>query len=518
MQTKVLSSELKIGMFVSELDRPWIDTPFLLQGFLIEDQEQLGQLQKYCEFALVDWNRSAQELRAAHPGHSPGGSDASQAIVADKPTSAPLKQKETLTIQKTPDAVFRPTESGRHVLTHTSPRETAKSANHAPESPEQESLMASLVSIVGNLFKKKSGPQQETFNFNQYRSGFDEPIENVMNVNPVRPSFIPDSVELTTYSEIKSVEEEFTLAGNAYKYTTEVLHAIIQDVLSGKHLAIEEVKVVIHDVVDSMVRNPDAMMWIARLRKQDEAAYGHSIQVAVYLVALGRHLGLPKDFLERLGTVGLLLDIGKLKLPRELLLMNRRLTSEEYETIKSHVRLGLDILSETPDLHPDIREGIAHHHERENGSGYPEGISKSSIGMFGRMAAIVDSFSALTNPRPYAEAMSAYEALQSMSNWGGEFYHAAMVEQFIQAIGVFPVGSMVELSSGEIAVVVNHSKVRRLKPRVLIISGPDKSPSPHPATLDLLYQPQETETPPLYILRGLQTGAYGLDAREYYLT
>lgn len=520
MQTKVFSSELKIGMFVSELDRPWIDTPFLLQGFLIEDQEQLGQLQKYCEFALVDWDRSTPELRAAHP---PGGSNTGQAATADKSTSATsasIKQQETLTIQKTPDAIFRPTESGRFVLTHTPPRKTAKSPNHAPESPGQESLMASLVSIVGNLFKKKSGPYKpkETFNFNQSRSGFDEPIENLMNVNSARPSFIPDSVELTTYSEVKPVEEEFALADNAYKYTTEVLHAVIQDVLSGKHLAIEEVEVVIQDVVDSMVRNPDAMMWIARLRKQDEAAYGHSIQVAVYLVALGRHLGLPKDFLERLGTVGLLLDIGKLKLPRELLLLNRRLTSEEYETIKSHVRLGLDILSETPDLHPDIQEGLAHHHERENGSGYPEGIAKSSISMFGRMAAIVDSFSALTNPRPYAEAMSAYEALQSMSNWGGEFYHAAMVEQFIQAIGVFPVGSMVELSSGEVAVVVNHSKVRRLKPRVLIISGPDKSPSPHPATLDLLYQPQETETPPLYILRGLQTGAYSLDAREYYLT
>lgn len=512
MQTKVLSSEFKIGMFVSELDRPWIDTPFLLQGFLIENQEQVGQLQKYCEFALVDWDRSAPELRAAYPG---------QPISADKLTTtapSPIKQKETLTIQEKPGAVFRPTESGRHVLTHTPPQKAAKNPSHTPELPEQESLMASLVSIVRNLFKKKSGPQKESFNFNQYQSGFDKPIENVINVDPVRPSFIPESVELTAYSEVKPIEEEFAQADNAYKYTAEVLHAVIQDVLSGKQLAIEEVEVVVQDVVDSMVRNPDAMMWIARLRKQDETAYGHSIQVAVYLVAFGRHLGLPKDFLERLGTVGLLLDIGKLKLPRELLLMNRRLTSEEYETIKSHVRLGLEILSETPDLHSDIREGLAHHHERENGSGYPGGISKSSISLFGRMAAIVDSFSALTNPRPYAEAMSAYEALQSMSNWGGEFYHAAMVEQFIQAIGVFPVGSMVELSSGEVAVVVNHSKVRRLKPRVLIISGPDKSPLPHPATLDLLYQPQETETPPLYILRGLQAGAYALDAREYYLT
>jgi len=178
--------------------------------------------------------------------------------------------------------------------------------------------------------------------------------------------------------------------------------------------------------------------------------------------------------------------------------------------------LGLEILKETPNLHADILDGIAQHHERENGSGYPAGISKGDICLFGRMAAIVNSFTALTNTRFHTKAVSAYEALKSISTMSGEYYLDSLVEQFVQTIGIFPVGSLVELSSGEVAIVISQSKVRRLKPRVLIISSPDKSPSPHPITLDLLGQSEMTAA--IYILRGLPTGAYDLDVREYYLT
>ena len=167
-------------------------------------------------------------------------------------------------------------------------------------------------------------------------------------------------------------------------------------------------------------------------------------------------------------------------------------------------------------MHPDIMEGIAQHHERENGSGYPAGISKDNLGLFGRMAAITDTFSAMTNPRPYAKAIPAYQALHTMSNWGKEYFHAPLVEQFIHAIGIFPVGSMVELSTGEVAVVVSHNKVRRLKPRVMIISDKNKVQSESPTTLDLLHPPATYETSPT-ILTGLPTGAYGLNPREYYL-
>jgi len=429
MQIKIPSGDLRIGMFVANLDRPWIDTPFLFQGFLIENDEHLLQLQQYCKFVLVDSVNSTQYVQAAISAHA------------------------------------------------------EKSGIHKHDSPAH-----------------KSGSRHPT----------------AAEERKAQPSFIPAEITLTRFRNIIPVEAELAPAGQAYARTGEVLHNLIQDIRSNKHLALAEVEVVIHDVVDSMVRNPDALMLITRMRQQDEAVYGHGLNVAIYLVALGRHLGLPKDILERLGTVGLLLDIGKTRLPRELLLKKGRLTTDEFETVKDHVRFSLDIFKETPGLHPDILQGIVQHHEREDGSGYPVGLAKGEISLFGRMAAIADSFSALTNPRPYAEVIPAYEALHTLRDWGGEFYHASIVEQFTHAIGIFPVGSMVELSSGEVAVVISHNKVRRLKPRVLVISSPDKRPSKSPTTLDLLYPPATQQTP-LSILRGLPTGAYGLDPREYYL-
>ena len=331
-------------------------------------------------------------------------------------------------------------------------------------------------------------------------------------------SFIPSSIKLTPYSNVRSAEEELAPANKAYTRIGKVANDLILDVSSGKPLDLEQVNTVIPDVVSSMIRNPDALMWITRLRKQDDVTYGHGLQVAVYLIVLGRHLGLLKDYLERLGTAGLLLDLGKIRLPQEVLQKNGHLSAKEFDIIKSHVRLSLDIADTIPNLHPDIRAGIAQHHERVNGSGYPEKLSRNQISLFSCMTGIVDSFVALTNPRPYSEAMPTHEALTSMKNWGGKFYHSDLVEQFTQAIGIFPIGSMVELSSGEVSVIISHSKTNRLKPCVLVISDADKNPLPQPVILDLSNQPQETDEPPPYILRGLPTNAYKLDAGEHYLT
>src|SRR6185437_1591877 len=185
-----------------------------------------------------------------------------------------------------------------------------------------------------------------------------------------------------------------------------------------------------------------------------------------------------------------------------------RLTPEEFEEVKEHVQHGLDILAQTPNFHPDVIQGIAQHHERMNGSGYPRGLMGDEIGVVGRMAGIVDCFAALTNHRPYAAAASSYEALRSISGWAGDFFHEPLVQQFVSSIGVFPVGSLIELSTGEVAIVVAHNKVRRLKPRVLVVTGPDKTRSPHPAMLDLLYENKAGGDDPVYIKRGLPAGAY----------
>ena len=154
---------------------------------------------------------------------------------------------------------------------------------------------------------------------------------------------------------------------------------------------------------------------------------------------------------------------------------------------------------------------------RVNGSGYPEGLQGTDISLFGRMSGIADCFAAITKRRPYAEAISSYEAMRSLSGWSGDFFQEALVQQFISSVGVFPVGSLIELSTGEVAVVVEHSKVRRLRPRVLVVTSPDKTPAAYPTMVDLLYDPKMGGEEPAFIKRGLAPGAYGLNLADFYL-
>lgn len=528
MQTKVFTADLKIGMFVSSLDRPWLDTPFMLQGFLIENEEDIKILRQYCEYVFIDWSmstlpppsevlnqRAAKAAEPLVPRPIPSG-QGQPAMRVIKPSvgSDDRDVSNNENVGYTPLAEIPATQSKVRIQpsNSASPDKASRSLS-AVDDISREGLFAEVTGKFKSFFKKNAKTAPGYADAKQQREEAEE-----RDVPYQRPDFIPADIPISMYADTTPAEQEVAPAAQAHKRAKDVFSNLVQDIRSNKHLALEETEVVVQEVVDSMVRNPDAMMWITRLRKQDEVIYGHGLQVAVYLVALGRHLGLPKEMLERLCTMGLLLDIGKIKLPKTLLLKTERLAPDEFEMIKSHVQLSLNILRETPDLHSDVTQGIAQHHERENGSGYPAGLSKDEISLFGRMAAIVDTFAALTNPRSYAKTIPAYEALQTLSNFNQGLYQTSMVEQFIQAIGVFPVGSMVELSTGEVAVVVGHSKVRRLKPRVLIISDADKCPATQPSTLDLLYQSQEIGANLITIQRGLPTGAFGLDAREYYLT
>lgn len=541
MYSKIPVSKLEIGMFVADIDRPWMDTPFLIQGFLIEETEQIEQLRRFCQEVTIDRARSSGEhqVKPAKPMPGAGATAAETAskVIIDrrtapenKPAAAKPKQAEAANVPRpaappagaartkamdelvitTRDAEFRPTESGRYQLTPKPHPETGHVAKGPPK-PEG-GLARSLFGAIARFIRGETGEQKKE----ELSTDVGPPTGEGRSAK--RPDFIPPSVHLVIYEETVPVETETAVAAKAITRTADLLHRIAQDIRAGRTLALPEVEEVISDMVDSMVRNPDALMWVMRLRESDETTYGHGLYASVYLLALGRHLGFPKSQLAQLGTIGLLLDIGKMKLPRELLQKAGRLTTEEYETVKTHVQLGIELLSETGSIGTDILVGIAQHHERENGSGYPRGLAGPNISLYGRMAAIADCFAALTNQRPYAEAVSAYDALRSLSGWGGDYFHAPIVEQFIQAVGVFPVGSLVELSTGEVAAVISHNKTRRLKPRVLVITGPDKTRSPHPATMDLLYAPTDINGQSIFIRRGLAAGAYGLDARDFYVS
>ena len=490
-------------MFVAELDRPWTDTPFLLQGFLVEDQHQVAQLQSYCKVVYVDRTRSADgvfpETRdltpRPRPTIPPGSKKSIPSADADLGSgkARKLSDAESLILD---------------VIEELGPHDrTAFGSSVASGEITHSSLFGSLREGIANLFRRREDARVSERGIATTGDRL-KAADNAART-PVHHDFIPSSIHVTVHPETNTIEEEMPQARQAFAQVEELSHQLVDDIRAGRLFSVDQLEEVIDDVVGSALRSPDALMLVTRLKQQDMAIYGHSLQVAVYLVALGRHLGLPSEELARLATLGLFLDLGKTKVPATLLYKPGPLTPDEFDLVKQHVSLGMELIHQIPALHPMIFEGVAQHHEREDGSGYPAGFRAEGISLHGRMAAIVDTFVALTNPRPYAAAISAYEALRKLSELGGRLFHAPLVEQFTQTIGVYPVGSRVELSSGEVAVVLRQSTVRRLKPKVLVVTGPDKVPVPSPTMLDLLYQPVGNEA--VHIVRGLPGGSPGRD-------
>lgn len=506
MLTKIAAKDIRIGMFVAELDRPWTDTPFLLQGFLVEDEKQVAQLQSCCKFVNVDRMRSVE-------GVFPETRDFTPRPAATIP---PTSRKSTSPAPATRQTGGAGNLSDREalildVIEELGPHDkTDFESSVGSVELARPNLVEALKDGISILFRKRKGapvPERPTAMPVERREVADDVARK-----PVHHDFIPSSIHVTFHPETKTIEEEMPQAREAFAQVEAVSRQLVEDIRAGRLFSVDELEEVIDDVVDSALRSPDALMLVTRLKHQDVALYGHSLQVAVYLVALGRHLGLPSEDLARLAMLGLFLDLGKTKVPATLLSKPGRLTPDEFELVKKHVSLGTDLIRQIPDLDAKILDGVAQHHEREDGSGYPAGLRAEGIGLYGRMAGLVDTFVALTNPRPYEAAISAYEALRKISDLGGSLFHTPLVEQFVQTVGVFPVGSRIELSSGEVAIVIRQSTVRRLKPKVLVVTGPDKIPLSNPTTLDLLYPPADNES--LHIARGLPAGSYGLEARE----
>ncbi len=521
MASKIFTTDLKVGMFVADLDRPWVDTPFLLQGFLIENEEQITALKTHCDYVMVDRARSTGSEFEAVSGISPATNTLppfSRQVIRSSAPGQEIDPDAATALSTLEPRAPRPAAPKRSAPRAERERAPTPSAGREDEAtPVRESGAASESSpgFIGRFVAAWKRRGRKGTAAPEY------PLPEAPRETPqefaARAELIPPGVEVQTYVDQVSVEEEVPHAQAAVTQASDLLEKLVNDIRLGQSFEVERVDEIVSDMVESIVRNPDAAMWIARLRREDISTYGHGLQVSVYLTSFGRHIGFPKAQLSQLAQIGLLLDIGKIKLPRYLLEKQGRLTTEEYEEAKRHVAHGIAILSETPNMDPDVLEGIEQHHERMNGSGYPRGYVGDEIGIFGRMAGIVDTFAALTNHRPYAAASSSYEALRSISGWAGEFFHEPLVQQFVSSIGVFPVGSLIELSTGEVAVVVAHNKVRRLKPRVLVVTGPDKTPSPHPAMLDLLYDTKSGGDEPVFIKRGLPAGAYDLDLKDFYL-
>ena len=512
-QLRVPVSNLELGLFVSELDRPWIETRFLLQGFLLDNEADLESLRIYCKHVYVDLRLSDEKVAAR-----------CQATVAPSLEQVVFAQdasdKERLVL----DEPKPPTDSDSTPIENlrTGRTRSAQARNYPPVSDGTRLRFLELVRAIA-IDEQQNGRAlldrlSDWFNnrLNHNKASPESRRSEQVSSELGMASILPQGESLTVYENTNPVEAELPRARQAFIHGENVARDIANQIQTDQLPDIPAVKACVDNIVDSMISNPDAVMFISRLRDEDINTYHHGVKVSLYLIALGRHLGIPKAQLAELGLIGMLADVGKIKLPRAILAKPSALTPAEFEIVKDHVDLSLASLDGAAGLTPAVLQGIAQHHERLDGSGYPKGLTGDQIGVYGRMTAIADSFSSMTTPRPYANASLPQEALLNLYECRGTLLSAPLIEQFVQAIGVFPVGSLVELSNGEVAVVVAHNRIRRLEPKVLVLTSPDKSPLATPIERDLFELGKSTVNR-LRITKGVRINSFNLSIRDHYL-
>lgn len=400
---KIPAQDLRIGMYVVELDRPWLETPFLVQGFVIKSLQELDIINELCNHVFIDTGRS----RVFHK----------------------------------PSLDRRPTQQA--------------------------------------LTKDK--------------------LEQLLNVR------------VTPYKDSTSLSSELKAAQSVYSDYEVMVTRFYGDLKREQKVDMKTVRQSMGSIVDSVIRNPDAIMLLARLKRKSDYAYNHALGSSIWAASMGRKLGLPKHVLVSMASGAMLLDVGKINISDRLLNKSGPLTAEERILMQSHVHKGLDILKNSTGVDKIALEMVQTHHERYDGKGYPNGLREAEIPVYGRIAGIVDSYDALINSTPYRQAIAPSEAIKLLYNVRNVDFQKELVEVFIQALGVYPAGSLVELTTGAVGVVVGEHRHRRLRPKLVLLLDEDKKPLADRVELDLNAEDEDEQVPKVEIMRSLQPGEYGIN-------
>jgi len=319
-----------------------------------------------------------------------------------------------------------------------------------------------------------------------------------------------------SYVDSVNVQQELPRARMAHAALGVASVNIIDRARAGKELVSEEVDEAVAPVVASVLRSADAVFWLNSLRAHGDYEYTHALNCTVLAAAFGRHLGLPESQLVKVASGGMLLDIGKTQLPLDLLTQKVKLKPPQIAQIRRHVEFSLEMLARTNNTSHEVEEMVGSHHERIDGSGYPYGFVGAEIPLFGRIAAIIDTYDALTSDRPYRRAMSRSAALQTLYAARDSLFQSELIERFIQCIGAYPTGSLVELSTGEVAMVQAQNRTRQLLPRLLVLTNADKQLAGGFRELDLLAE-ANAGNQGVRIVKTLEPGSFGLDPTELFL-
>lgn len=506
------------GMFVAELDRPWSDTPLPQDGLLVEGNDELSALRRHCRQVRVDPARSAPDMidaiKAAavlSGGHKlalvddPAPTPAESAVYAEP---AEALHDGILGGTRHPRNVRRGAARRHHVLL---PAPAERRDDVHPTNEARVRLRALLLASEGKPVRERRGAVARLRSWFSTGAG-----SRLCTLDELRAHY-GDTIGAVEPVEPAPIRESFGEARVAHARLVSATDALIAQVRHGTTPAIA----MLDEPVDAFVRilqqAPDALRWAEALYAQNAPRPNPASAVATNLAAFGRALGMPAEALRELVLVGLLLDLGKALLPRELLEQPGVLAPHDYALVQQHVTIGLDLLERAGNVPATVLRGIAEHHERLDGSGYPRKLRGDEVGLAGRMAAIVDAFSGLTAVRAYANPLSVEDALSALNEWSRSLFCRNLVERFVLAIGVYPVGTLVELSEGEIAAVVDRPRGGHLMPKLVVLTGPDKGPLRPMRDRSGRQEPDEIYSgAQVRIARGLPAGSYGLRLPDYY--
>ena len=404
MKIKKQVSELEKGMYVSDLDRPWVESSFLFQGFGIKTEDELVKLREECKFVYIDTEKS--------PGF------------------------------------------------------------HQP-------LQGAITSISNQALE------------------FVDTV--IMDVNDIYD---------------KSIERDLAKAKTVHNKTQEYIDDVFSVLRKGGQLDVDASKEVVSGLVGQVMSNPDAMAWISQLKEKDEYTAVHSVNVCILSLTFGRTLGLTETELHDLGLGALLFDIGKSQIPNDILKSPNSLSENEFLLMKAHAYLGYAMLDEK-NISKATLDIVLNHHERLNGKGYPNSRFSQEISRLTRIVSIVDVFDAMTSDRCYKDAFQAQHALNEIYNMAPDEMDQDLIEAFIKFIGIYPVGSVVSLSTGHTGVVVKLNELNRLKPIVGLVLNRKKEPYENIKFLNLSSSMwQKSSGDKVEIDKILEPNAYGIDVRS----
>ncbi len=271
-----------------------------------------------------------------------------------------------------------------------------------------------------------------------------------------------------TFNATVSVQEEVEQARKIHSRAKEAVTLIFQEVRMGKALQLDEVGSLVDDINQSITRNPEAFLSISRFKTMDNYTYLHSVAVCALMIALGKQLGLDQALLKDMGMAGLLHDVGKMMIPDEVLNKPGRLTDEEFVIIKNHPQLGLKILKGSQGVCEIAMDVCLHHHERMDGTGYPDKLLGDTLSLYARMGAVCDVYDAITSVRCYKSGWEPAEAIRKMAEWQEGHFDNRVFHAFVKTIGIYPSGTLVKLKSNRLAVVMEQSNASLLTPIVKV--------------------------------------------------